>query len=173
LVRFLLELLDRAERDLDRLGAFGVLDRRTADLLFDDFFEDFLDADREVDTEEARLEPLGARARRVVRRAPLREVLLRRLPFGALGVLALRRDDARLEDFREDLLTELLLRFFEDFGDFALRHLLDEERLAFLSFSSPSPLLRERFLLTLIPMSLLRLATISALYASRSATNFW
>jgi len=147
--RFLLELLDRAERDLDRLGAFGVFDR-LADFLedfftdFDDFgvrerllreldfeerreredlrvealdferrlgdfgvlarlllfFDDFLDADLEVDAEEARLEPLGARARRVARRAPLREVLLRRLPFGALGVLA-RRDDRRLEDFRE------------------------------------------------------------------------
>jgi len=209
--RFLLELLDRAERDLDRLGAFGVFDR-LADFLedfftdFDDFFDDFgvrerllreldfeerreredlrvdaldferrlgdfgvlarlllffddfLDADLEVDAEEARLEPLGARARRVARRAPLREVLLRRLPFGALGVLA-RRDDARLEDF----LAELLLRFFDDFGDFALRRLLDEERLAFLIFCSPSPLLSERFLLALIPISMLRLATISAL----------
>jgi len=229
LVRFLLELLDRAERDFDRLGAFGVLDRRVAflfddfpsdffDEFFDDFgvrarllrelrlrfeelreredlrvddldferrlgdfgvlarlllfFKDFLDADLEVDAEEARLEPLGARARRVARRAPLREVLLRRLPFGALGVRA-RRDDVRLEDFREELLAELFLRFFDDLGDFALRRLLDEERLAFLIFCSPSLLLRERFLLALIPMSMLRLATISALYASRSATYFW
>jgi len=206
LVRFLLELLDRAERDLDRLGAFGVLDRRAAflfDEFFDDFpsdffddffddfgvrarlllelgffeerrereelrvdaldferrlgdfgvlarlllfFDDFLDADLEVDAG-----PLGARARRVARRAPLREVLFRRLPFGALGVRA-RRDDARLEDFPEDL---------------------DEERLAFLIFCSPSLLLRERFLLALIPMSMLRFATISALYASWSATYLW
>jgi len=195
--RFLLELLeDRAERDFDRLGAFGVLDLRALLLedFFDDFFEDFfddfgvlarlllevtfeerlrereelrldalgferrlgdfgvlarrvlffddfLDADLAVDAEEARLEPLGARARRVARRAPLREVLLRRLPFGALGVLALRAErleDFR-EDFREDLLAELLLRFFDGFGalgDLALRRLLDEERLAFLIFCS-------------------------------------
>jgi len=178
LLRELLRLDKRLEReelrvdalDFERcLGDFAVLARRVL------FFDDFLDADLEDAAEAARrLEPLGARARRVARRAPLREVLLRRLPFGALGVLA-RRNDARLEDFREDLLAELLLRFFEDFGDFALRRLLDTERLAFLIFSSlsPDPLLRERFLLTLIPMSLLRLATISALYASRSATNFW
>jgi len=225
----------RAERDMDRLGAFGVLERRAV-LLFEDFFEDFLDgfledffddfgvrarllrevrfeelrrereelrvdaldferrlgdfgvlarrallflddfldADLEVDAEAARLEPLGARARRVARRAPLREAFLRRLPFGALGVLA-RRAAARFEDFLEDFLEELLLRRFDDFGDlgdFALRRLLEEERLAFLVFS-PSPLLRERFLFALIPISLLRLAIISDLYASRSATNFW
>jgi len=152
-----------------RLGDFGVLARRA--LLF---LDDFLDADLEVDAEAARLEPLGARARRVARRAPLREAFLRRLPFGALGVLA-RRAAPRFEDFLEDFLEELLLRRFDDFGDlgdFALRRLLEEERLAFLVFS-PSPLLRERFLFALIPISLLRLATISALYASRSATNFW
>jgi len=156
--------------DLDRrLGDFGVLARRALLL-----FEDFLDADLEVDAEEARLEPLGARARRVARLAPLRDAFLRRLPFGALGVLA-RRAAPRFEDFLEDFLEELLLRRFDDFGDlgdFALRRLLEEERLAFLVFS-PSPLLRERFLFALIPISLLRLATISALYASRSATNFW
>merc|ERR1719233_216824 len=43
LLRFLLELLDRAERDFDRLGAFGVLERRAADFLFEDFFDDFFD----------------------------------------------------------------------------------------------------------------------------------
>jgi len=156
--------------DFDRrLGDFGVLASRAL-LLFDDF----LDADLEVGAEEARLEPLGARARRVARLAPLRDAFLRRLPFGALGVLA-RRAAPRFEDFLEDFLEELLLRRFDDFGDlgdFALRRLLEEERLAFLVFS-PSPLLRERFLFALIPISLLRLATISALYASRSATNFW
>jgi len=162
---FLVDALD-FERGL---GDLGVLARRAL-LLFDDF----LDADREVDTEAARLEALGARARRVARRAPLREAFLRRLPFGALGVLA-RRAAARFEDFLEDFLEELLLRRFDDFGDlgdFALRRLLEEERLAFLVFS-PSPLLRERFLFALIPISLLRLAIISDLYASRSATNFW
>jgi len=150
--------------DIERLGDFGVLARR---LLL--FFDDFLEADLEVDAEEARLEPLGARARRAARRAPPRAALLRRLLLGALGVLA-RRADTRL-DFREDLLAELLLLFFDDFVDFELRRLL-LERLAFLIFLSSLPLLRDRLLLALIPMSLLRLETISALYASRSETNF-
>merc|ERR1719233_731483 len=43
LVRFLLELLDRAERDFDRLGDFGVLDRRATDFLFVDFLDDLFD----------------------------------------------------------------------------------------------------------------------------------
>jgi len=150
--------------DIERLGDFGVLARR---LLL--FFDDFLEADLEVEAEEARLEPLGARARRAARRAPPRAALLRRLLLGALGVLA-RRADTRL-DFREDLLAELLLLFFDDFGDLELRRLL-LERLAFLIFLSSLPLLRDRLLLALIPMSLLRLETISALYASRSETNF-
>jgi len=150
--------------DIERLGDFGVLARR---LLL--FFDDFLEADLEVEAEEARLEPLGARARRAARRAPPRAALLRRLLLGALGVLA-RRADTRL-DFREDLLAELLLLFFDDFVDFELRRLL-LERLAFLIFLSSLPLLRDRLLLALIPMSLLRLETISALYASRSETNF-
>jgi len=155
-LRELLRFVERRERealrvdalDLERLGDFGVLARRLL-LFFDDF--------------------LGARARRAARRAPLREALLRRLPLGALGVLA-RRADTRF-DFREDLLAELLLLFFDDFGDLELRRLL-LERLAFLIFLSSLPLLRDRLLLVLIPMSLLRLETISALYASRSETNF-
>jgi len=169
-LRELLRFVERREREalrvdaLERLGDFGVLARR---LLL--FFDDFLEADLEVDAEEARLEPLGARARRAARRAPLREALLRRLLLGALGVLA-RRADTSL-DFLEDLLAELLLLFFDDFGDLELRRLL-LERLAFLIFLSSLPLLRDRLLLALIPMSLFRLETISALYASRSETNF-
>jgi len=97
LVRFLLELLDRAERDLDRLGALGVLDRRAADLLFDDFLDDFLDDF---------FDDFGVRAR-----------LLRELRFDERREREELRVDARDFELRLGDLGVLARRvlFFEDF----------------------------------------------------------
>jgi len=169
-------LEDRERRDLDLLGDLGVRARRAlfffddfAEDFFDDFFEDlgvrerrllrFEAERRDADLEELRrvdalddldFEPrlglLGARARRAARRAVRRATLRREVRF---------------------LLAELLLGFL---GVFALR--TEEDLLAFLHFFSPLPSLWERFLLVLIPISWLRLPTISALYASLSSMNF-
>jgi len=154
-------LEDRVRRDLDLLGDLGVR-ARLALFFFDDFFDVFFedlgvrerrlrfeaerrDADleelRRVDALdldfELRLGLLGARARRAARRAVRRATFRREVRF---------------------LLIELLLGFL---GVFALR--TEEDLLAFLLFFSALPSLWERFLLALIPISLLRLPTISAL----------
>jgi len=134
-------LLRRQLRRLLRLGAFGVLDRRTRLCLF-------------LVSTARRFELLGVRARRLLlfeRRRDrevdaLAEAERGRLRLGAFGVLARRAERRRLELDRRDVEADREdARRLDAFGDlarrlrfFGVRALREELRRAFLTFCGSS-----------------------------------